>query len=117
MSPGVPADVRPINVGNRAEIDLVGTGRTTVTFELPTALVSSSGQRIPLSFGETDGIWMLKGQARQNVFNPRLPLEINIPPARQGATIYLGGMAVPAQTQGAGAYTATVTVRAFAPGT
>jgi hypothetical protein len=117
LLPGVPADVGPASVGYRAEVDLVGTGRITVTFQLPEALTSNTGHQIPLSFRANDGIWMLKGQAKETFFDPRLPLELNIPRAREGAMIYLGGLAVPATSQVAGEYTATMTVQSFAPGT
>jgi hypothetical protein len=117
LSPGVPADIRPFAVGSRAEVDLVGTGRVTVSFQLPEALVSNGGHRIPLTFGASDGIWTLKGQNRETFFDPRLPLELNIPPSREGASIFLGGLATPGALQSAGDYTATVTVQTFAPGT
>jgi hypothetical protein len=117
LGPGIPADVRPVNVGSRAEIDLVGTGKNTITFILPAALISSSGHQVPLTFGANDGIWIIKGTTQQRYFDPRLPLELNIPPSREGATIYLGGVAVPAATQAAGSYSATIVVQSFAPGT
>lgn len=109
----VPAD-DPIR---HAEVEMVGSGQVTVTAELPEALVSPLGARLPLRFGPGDGRIVLHRGNRTTVFDPRQPVTVKLPQGVDGATLYLGGVAQSDPMQAAGSYAATIRVMIVSTGT
>ena len=78
---------------------------------LPSEMVSSSGEAMPLSFFPSDGTISWLGFNRPpKTFDPTAPVSFNLPTPSAGALIYLGGTTTPAPAQAPGTYTATVTV-------
>jgi hypothetical protein len=112
LASGLPIEVSPLDGTRRAAIELVGSGRVTVTFELPTALRSGhDGPGLPLRFGVGDGRVTFPGSGRVLVFDPSLPVSFSIPPGSGGATVHLGGTALPGPRQAPGDYGAEITVQ------
>ncbi len=117
LLPGVTTQV-PVGDGQRrAELRLVGGGRVTIAFDLPPALLSPGGARLPLVFGPSDGLFTFERGNRQSTFDPRAPLQLTLPPGQGSGSLFLGGTAAPAAGQAPGTYTGTITVRVVAPGT
>jgi hypothetical protein len=108
LMPGVATSVPPADVMNRAEVWVEGTGRPTVTFSLPSRLVSASGAQIPLTFGAADGLVIAPNTTA--TFDPRTGTSLNLHGSHQTATICVGGTAQPAPDQAAGSYNGTIIV-------
>jgi len=108
LTPGVPVTVTPTDVLRRGNLTVQGRGRFSLTFQLPAALVSTTGATIPLTFGATDG--RVEVRHKVDAFDPRAGTTVRINPADQQASIFLGGRAQPAAGQPAGSYQATITV-------
>jgi hypothetical protein len=111
LASGMPTVISPLDGSHRAAIELLGGGAMTVSFELPSGLVASNGGApLPLHFGAADGRVVLPGSPRTLVFDPALPVSFQVPPGSPGATLYLGGSAVPGARQAPGSYDAQITV-------
>jgi hypothetical protein len=106
LTPGVPMVVAPTDVLKRAEVAIVGSGKFSLQFILPSAMVDAAGRQIPLTFRNTDGRVQIKNNT--TVVDPRSAFNINIPKGQGAADIYLGGTATPAPGQVAGTYQATI---------
>lgn len=113
---GVTEVVSTADVARRADIALQGNsnGDVSVSFVLPSQLVSPNGQSIPLQFLPGDGVYRsFNGQQ----FPLNLPGPTSVRLHRSQTTnLYLGGRALPAAGQLAGIYTATVVVVIAPPG-
>jgi hypothetical protein len=110
LSAGAPSVVSPLDAGQRATLELAGSGHVTLTFELPAGLASRGGATLPLRFGPGDGRIVFARSSREIVFDPNQPVSFNLPQGLGSATVYLGGSAQPAPGQPPGEYTAAITV-------
>lgn len=108
MIPGTPEVVATTDGWRRATVQLAGSGQWSVRFVLPTALVSASGQTIPLTFSTTSGAYTTSKSSTPTVFDPNTGTKINLTAGKGSAWVYLGGTATPAAMQTAGNYSATV---------
>ena len=117
LMPGRATTVPPGDGARAAEVELVGKGRVTLVIELPQALVSPRGDRLPLTFAEGDATVTVTGGGRTSVHDPRRPIDVAIPASQEHAVLRLGGTAAPTPTQAAGEYSGTMTIRIYAPGT
>ncbi|HST61661.1 MAG TPA: hypothetical protein VLK84_23350 [Longimicrobium sp.] len=117
LLPGVPETVSTADAARRAEIILSGTGSFDVLLVLPDALVNADGARIPLRFGARDGAVMRNPSAPLLPFNPLEMGRVQIQESAGPARLLLGGTAVPAPSQAAGTYQATVVLIVNNPGT
>ena len=113
LMPGVPNRVVVTDAARRAEWLLTGRGNTTISFVLPSALQGPGGALLPLVFAAGDAAWQRTtpggGVTGLTTADPNAPFSVNVG-IRQTVRLYLGGTAQPATTQGAGTYTATVTL-------
>jgi hypothetical protein len=75
-------------------------------------MLSTTGVQLPLEFGASDGGVSPEGTiASSTAFDPRVPLLARL--SQQGRVyIFLGGSVLPAQTQPATIYTATIVLTA-----
>lgn len=107
LTPGIPSTVTIDDTIRRAEWVLTGPGTVTISFVLPAGLVGPNLEVLPLSFAAGDAAWQRGGMVQ--VVDPNTPFSVTV---RGGQTIYvlLGGTAQPTTTQGAGTYSATVTM-------
>jgi hypothetical protein len=110
IAPGAPAVVSPLDAAGRAVLELVGSGRVTLTFQLPPALGAGDEARLAVRFGPGDGRITFPGSSRVLEFDPRLPLALEIPAGSGGATVFLGGTVVPAPGQAPHSYDGGITV-------
>jgi hypothetical protein len=117
LSPGVPEWIAPTDAARRAEVELVGAGDYTVLVEVPTALLSTSGSALPLSFGSSDGMIRFRKSNQEQSFQPGQSVEMRIPPGIGGAYVWIGGTAQPTTAQRPGDYGGAITVRIMAAGT
>lgn len=108
--PGAPESIRVDDAARRAEVMIGGTGAVDVVIILPDAMTSPQGRRIPLRFDERDGAVLANASLRPVPFNPRLPVRVQLTPTTGPTRLLLGGTAVPANDQQAGAYSTTITV-------
>jgi len=111
LLPGVPVVVPPSDAARGAQFDIRANNRGVVliAFALPVAM-TGPGAPLPLSFGATSAGFSASGSTTgMTLFDPRVPFTGTV--SNNGrATIFLGGTALPAGTQGAGSYTGTVTL-------
>jgi hypothetical protein len=110
IAPGAPTVVSPLDAGGRAVLELVGSGRVTLHFQLPPALGASGEARLVVRFGPGDGRITFPGSSRVLEFDPRLPLALEIPAGSGGVTVFLGGTVVPARGQAPDSYDGGITV-------
>jgi hypothetical protein len=110
LSAGTPTVVSPLDAGQRATLELAGSGHVTLTFELPGGLASRGGTTLPLRFGPGDGRIVFARSSREIVFDPNQPVSFTLPSGLGSASVYLGGAAQPAAGQPPGEYTAAITV-------
>ncbi|MEX1181789.1 MAG: DUF4402 domain-containing protein [Gemmatimonadota bacterium] len=116
LTPGTTSVVAATNVTQRATITIDGDrGRYDLTFQLPQYLESASGDRVPLTFGPTDG--RITVRSTTTSFDPAAGTDFRFNPAHHEATVYLGGRAHPAVAQNAGSYTATIVIMIVQTGT
>lgn len=116
LLPGVPEVVPATDVARRAVVALAGSGPVDVTLVLPTSLVTTDGQSIPLQFGGADA-GLLPTIASPVV--PLNPFQVNRVQlsAERAAHVVLGGSALPSRGVRPGHYTARVLVIVTQPGT
>lgn len=111
LLPGVPEPVSPAD--SRSGLFLIfGLPRAEVriNFSLPAALIGAGGQNLPLQFGPTDGGFApTSSGASIVVFDPRVPLVTRLSNIGR-LYVRLGGTALPSGQQGAGNYSATITI-------
>lgn len=105
---GIPEIVRTTDTWRRAEVRLEGSGQLNVRFILPTALVSTTGAQLPLTFGAADGAYASPKQPTPTPFNPAAGTKINLTASGGAASVFLGGTASAATGQPAGRYSGTI---------
>ena len=111
--PGVPSSVLRTDPLNSGELDIRATrgSQVELTFALPAAMTGPAGATMPLSFGGNDaGFSPTQSVAGQIGFDPRLPFVATITATSGRAAVFLGGTVTPLPSQGAGSYTATLTL-------
>jgi hypothetical protein len=106
--------VSPDDRARRGEFEIVGSGRVTITLILPTQMVSAGGSSLPLSFGKDDVTLEFAETGRDRTFNPSKPHSVNIKKKEGGASLHIGGLALPAASQPPGHYGATLTIQIVA---
>ena len=110
LIPGVTSHVGPGDVGRRGELQLEGRGSYQIQLVLPTALVSSDGSTLPVSFGAADAVLKRGTAGDPLVFDPNTGTTVAFTGGIVDAQLFLGGTALPRPDQPAGAYTANVSV-------
>lgn len=111
LLPGIPTIVDPTAPG-AALIDVRAANRATVriVFFLPVALDGAQGAQLPLAYGPASAGYSLTGSVADLVaFDPTQPLTLTLPQNGR-CQLYVGATARPTATQGAGAYSGTLTV-------
>jgi hypothetical protein len=80
--------------------------RTLVlSFALPTQLLSGGGLTVPVTFTATSAAWSTTDDiSTATLFNPALPLQINLTQGRRDVYIWVGGQVQPPTIQPAGGY-------------
>ena len=91
----------------RGVVTVDGSGQAWVRVVLPTTLVSPQGASIPLQFLAGDVAAQETGKAPA-AFDPSTSVRVNL--GKGTASLFIGGRAVPAANQRAGAYSATMTI-------
>lgn len=106
---GTPSSVSPAS-SRSAQFVIIGfDSQIQVSFVLPSGLVSSSGELLPVQFGPGDGILFRLRRFRREVFDPTRPLTITID-RFDLLRLRLGGTAMPGAAQPLGRYRGTVIV-------
>lgn len=105
--PGLAERVDVSDTWRRAELRIDGSGSFEVKILVPDALVSPDGARIPLTFRNGDGLYVVK-TVQPVYFDPNVTQRFRIPPGQKDAMIYMGGTASTTADQRAGRYTATI---------
>jgi hypothetical protein len=91
----------------RGVVTVDGTGQAWIRVVLPASLASPQGASIPLQFLIGDVAAQENGKPAA-AFDPATSTRVNL--SKGTASLFIGGRAVPAVTQRAGLYSATVTV-------
>ncbi len=110
--PGVPSTVQRTDAARSGQFDITGPilGRVEITFTLPATLIGGAGATMPTSFGSTSAGYSANGSiAAQTAFDPRTPFRATLSLLGRGS-VFLGGTVAPPGSQGAGSYTAFVTI-------
>jgi hypothetical protein len=115
LTPGTATVVAPTDLIRSAQLRIEGRGTYQVSFQLPAALTTSTGEQIPLVFGPTDGQLALRH--RITVFDPNAMTSFRVNPTDAEARINLGGRAQPAPGQPTGVYSATIVMMVIQTGT
>jgi hypothetical protein len=115
LTAGITTAILPTDLVRSAQLRIEGRGTYQVSFQLPPALSTSSGEQIPLMFAPTDGQVALRH--RTFVFDPNSMNSFRINSADGEARINLGGRAQPAPGQTAGVYSATIVMMVVQTGT
>jgi len=116
LLPGAPETVTLDDVARRGVVAMAGNGPLDVTFVLPTALVSSEGGSLPLSFSAASAGLLNSSGSLVAPLNPQQLLRVQLT-ADRVTHLVLGGTARPAASQRAGHYTARIVVIVSQPGT
>jgi hypothetical protein len=107
LTQGVTEVVASTDAFRRGVVNIDGSGQAYVRVVLPVALTSSQGATIPLQFLTGDVTAQENGRPPA-AFDPATSTRVNL--GKGTASLFIGGRAVPAATQRAGDYTATMTV-------
>jgi hypothetical protein len=107
LTQGVTEIVPYTDTFRRGVVTINGSGQTWIRVTLPASLVSPQGAAIPLQFLNGDVAAQESGKAA-GTFDPAASVRVNL--SKGTASLFIGGRAVPALTQRAGSYSATVTV-------
>ena len=107
LTQGVTEIVPFSDTFRRGVVRIDGNGQAWVRVVLPVTLVSPQGASIPLQFLNGDVATQETGKAAA-AFDPAASTRVNL--NKGSAMLLIGGRAVPAPTQRAGVYSATVTV-------
>lgn len=91
----------------RGVVTVDGSGQAWIRVVLPVSLASPQGASIPLQFLVGDVAAQENGKP-PGAFDPATSTRVNL--SKGTASLFVGGRAVPAANQRAGAYSATVTV-------
>jgi hypothetical protein len=116
LFPGLREAVPVTDAGRRAVVALSGSGPIDVTFVLPSALETPTGDRIPLSFSTSDAALITTGGATLKQLDPLQSNRVQLGNDRT-VLLILGGTAVTSTTTRTGHYTARVALIVNHPGT
>ena len=116
LLPGRSEVVPVSDVSRRAVVALAGTGPVDVALILPSAMETSSGERIPLHFSTSDAALLTTGGTSLGQLDP---MQINRVQLGNDRTVLfvLGGTAVTSAATRPGHYTARVALMVNQPGT
>lgn len=107
LTQGLTEVVAYTDVFRRGDLTIDGTGIPWVKLTLPTSLSGPNGASIPLQFFLGDVAEKENGKA-PSAFDPAGSTRVNL--KKGTAHIYIGGRALPAATQRAGAYSGTIVI-------
>ena len=107
LTQGVTEIVPYTDTFRRGVVQVDGTGQAWIRVVLPTSMASPQGATIPLQFVIGDVASQESGKG-PSAFDPAASTRVNL--SKGSASLLIGGRALPAATQRAGVYTATVTV-------
>ncbi len=114
--PGIPTSVPVADPSRAGLFKIVGatSGSVRVDFLLPAALISNSGDQLPLEFAHTDGFAGLSRDTPAGglSFDPHQPLIGTLGPDGR-LWLRLGATALPHRPQPNGAYSATIYVSVY----
>ena len=116
LLPGLREAVAVGDASRRAVVALSGSGPIDVTFMLPSALESLTGDRIPLSFSSSDAALITTSGTLLKQLDPLQANRVQLGNDRT-LLLVLGGTAMTSNTTRTGHYTARVTLLATHPGT
>ena len=116
LLPGRSEVVPVSDVSRRAVVALAGTGAVDVTLVLPSAMETSTGEKIALRFSTSDAALLTTGGSSLAQLDP---LQVNRVQLGNDRTVLfvLGGTAVTSATTRPGHYTARVALMVNQPGT
>jgi hypothetical protein len=112
LIPGVAVHILKSDPAASGQFDLRGArnSQVQIQFTLPPSLLGPSGATLPLSFGASDAGFSTAGSiTSQTTFDPNAAT-LGFLSNTGRASVFLGGSAVPAPAQRAGAYSATITL-------
>ena len=107
LTQGVTEVVPYTDTFRRGVVSIDGLGNAYVRVTMPTVLTSATGATIPLQFLFGDLAEQDAGHA-PTAFDPAASTRVNL--NKGTGYLFLGGRALPATTQSAGTYSATVVV-------
>ena len=107
LTQGVTEVVPYTDTFRRGVVTVDGAGQAWIRLVLPVSLISLQGSTIPLQFLTGDVAAQENGRAAL-AFDPTASTRVNL--SRGTASLFIGGRAVPALTQRAGLYSATMTI-------
>ena len=116
LIPGVPEHVEVTDVTRRAMLVLSGSGSVDITFVLPGALTTRSGDEIPIRFGNADAAILASPGGPVTPLNA---LQINKVQVTSDHPVYIvvGGSVTASTIQRPGSYNAAVVLVVSPPGT
>jgi hypothetical protein len=107
LTQGIAEIVPYTDTFRRGVVTIDGTGQGWIRVVLPPTLTSPQGATIPLQFLIGDVATQEAGKPAA-AFDPATSTRVNL--GKGTASLFIGGRAVPAATQRAGDYSATVTI-------
>ena len=116
LVPGRSEVVPVSDVSRRAVVALAGTGAVDVTLVLPSALETSTGERITLRFSTSDAAILTTSGTSLSRLDPQQVNRVQLANDRT-VLFVLGGTAVTSAATRPGHYTARVTLMVNQPGT
>ena len=116
LLPGLREAVPVTDASRRAVVALSGSGPIDVTFVLPSALETGTGDRIPLSFTSSDAALITTSGTTLKQLDPLQTNRVQLGNDRT-VLLILGGTAVTSSATRTGHYTARVALLVNHPGT
>ena len=116
LLPGLREAVPVTDASRRAVVALSGSGPIDVTFALPSALETPTGDRIPLSFTSNDAALITTSGTTLKQLDPLQTNRVQLGNDRT-VLLILGGTAVTSSATRTGHYTARVSLLVNHPGT
>jgi hypothetical protein len=116
LLPGLREAVPVTDASRRAVVALSGSGPIDVTFVLPNALETATGDRIPLSFTSSDAALITTSGTTLKQLDPLQTNRVQLGNDRT-VLLILGGTAVTSSATRTGHYTARVALLVNHPGT
>jgi hypothetical protein len=116
LLPGLREAVPVTDASRRAVVALSGSGPIDVTFVLPSALETATGDRIPLSFTSSDAALITTSGTTLKQLDPLQTNRVQLGNDRT-VLLILGGTAVTSSATRTGHYTARVALLVNHPGT
>ena len=116
LLPGVREAVPVSDASRRAVVALSGSGPIDVTFVLPSALETPTGDRIPLSFTSSDAALITTSGTTLKQLDPLQATRVQLGNDRT-VLLILGGTAITSAATRTGHYTARVALLVNHPGT